>query len=144
MDEQLVPKRAGSGSRDPFKNCCDWICTEKGDHQVGNLHVNCQHLVSSTTKYWTGHYISCPPKQIIGGHAPCPPPRFRRLWRWLQTTAAYKTAWKDSSLKWPIMSRVGLYSLSLSYLNVDCRTSLTKNVSPQINDITSITDGDPP
>jgi len=27
MDEQLMPKRAGSGSRDPFKNCCDWIYT---------------------------------------------------------------------------------------------------------------------
>jgi len=29
------------------------------------------------TKYWRGHYVSCP-KEIIGG---CPPtPRFRRLW----------------------------------------------------------------
>jgi len=23
-----VRKRAGSGARDPFKNCCDWICTK--------------------------------------------------------------------------------------------------------------------
>ena len=41
-----------SWSCDPFKNCCDWICTkQKGDHQVGNLHVNYQHLVISVIQW---------------------------------------------------------------------------------------------
>jgi len=45
MSNYIVPKKAGSGLWS-FKNCCVWICTkQKGDHQVGNLHVNCQHLV---------------------------------------------------------------------------------------------------
>jgi len=44
-EEKLAPKVAGSGSLNPCQNCCDRSCTRYGDHQVGNLHVNCQHLV---------------------------------------------------------------------------------------------------
>jgi len=59
MDEQLVPKRAWSGSRDrlPLKTAAIESAQRKGDHQVGNLHVNCQHLVAFVSSYFIFLYL---------------------------------------------------------------------------------------
>ena len=45
----------GSGSRDPFKNCCDRSCTI--DHQVGNLHVS--NIIQEIRSVERGYLSHC-------------------------------------------------------------------------------------